>query len=73
MPYIVVIIDEFADLIMMAGRDVEMPIARIAQKARAVGIHMIIATQRPSTTVITGNIKANFPARIAFRVMPMGD
>ena len=73
MPYIVVIIDEFADLIMMAGRDVEMPIARIAQKARAVGIHMIIATQRPSTTVITGNIKANFPARIAFRVMQMVD
>ncbi len=73
MPYIVVVIDEFADLIMMAGRDVEMPIARIAQKARAVGIHMIIATQRPSTTVITGNIKANFPARIAFRVMQMVD
>ena len=73
MPYIVVIIDEFADLIMMAGRDVEMPIARIAQKARAVGIHMVIATQRPSTTVITGNIKANFPARIAFRVMQMVD
>ncbi len=73
MPYIVVIIDEFCDLIMMAGRDVEMPIARIAQKARAVGIHMIIATQRPSTTVITGNIKANFPARIAFRVMQMVD
>ena len=73
MPYIVVIIDEFADLIMMAGRDVEMPIARIAQKARAVGIHMIIATQRPSTTVITGNIKANFPARIAFRVSAMVD
>ena len=58
---------------MMAGRDVEMPIARIAQKARAVGIHMIIATHRPSTTVITGNIKANFPARIAFRVMQMVD
>ena len=73
MPYIVVVIDEFADLIMMAGRDVEMPIARIAQKARAVGIHMVIATQRPSTTVITGNIKANFPARIAFRVMQMVD
>ena len=72
-PYIVVLIDEFADLIMMAGRDVEMPIARIAQKARAVGIHMVIATQRPSTTVITGNIKANFPARIAFRVMQMVD
>ena len=73
MPYIVVVIDEFADLIMMAGRDVEMPIARIAQKARALGIHMVIATQRPSTTVITGNIKANFPARIAFRVMQMVD
>ncbi len=73
MPYIVVIIDEFCDLIMMAGRDIETPIARIAQKARAVGIHMIIATQRPSTTVITGNIKANFPARIAFRVMQMVD
>ncbi|MBQ8501471.1 MAG: DNA translocase FtsK [Bacteroides sp.] len=69
LPYIVVVIDEFGDLIMTAGRDVETPIARIAQLARAAGIHMIIATQRPTTTIITGNIKANFPARIAFRVM----
>lgn len=68
MPYIVVIIDEFADLIMTAGKDVEMPIARLAQLARAVGIHVIIATQRPSTNVITGMIKANFPVRIAFKV-----
>ena len=68
MPYIVVIIDEFGDLIMTAGKEIEMPIARIAQLARAVGIHMIIATQRPTTTIITGNIKANFPARIAFKV-----
>ena len=68
MPYIVIVIDEFADLIMMAGKEIEVPISRIAQKARAVGIHMIIATQRPSTNVITGLIKANFPARIAFRV-----
>ena len=68
MPYIVVVIDEFGDLIMTAGRDVELPIARIAQLARAVGIHMIIATQRPTTNIITGTIKANFPARIAFRV-----
>lgn len=68
LPYIVVVIDEFCDLIMMAGKEIETPIMRIAQKARAVGIHMIIATQRPSTTVITGNIKANIPARIAFRV-----
>lgn len=73
LPYIVVIIDEFCDLIMMAGKEVEMPIARIAQKARAVGIHMIIATQRPSTNVITGIIKANFPGRIAFRVTQMVD
>lgn len=69
LPYIVVVIDEFGDLIMTAGRDVELPIARIAQLARAAGIHMIIATQRPTTTIITGNIKANFPARVAFRVM----
>ena len=68
MPYIVVVIDEFGDLIMTAGKEVELPIARIAQLARAVGIHMIIATQRPTTTIITGNIKANFPGRIAFKV-----
>ena len=68
MPYVVVIIDEFGDLIMTAGKEIELPIARIAQLARAVGIHMVIATQRPTTTIITGNIKANFPARIAFKV-----
>ncbi len=68
MPYIVVIIDEFGDLIMTAGKNIETPIARIAQLARAVGIHMIIATQRPTTNIITGTIKANFPARIAFKV-----
>lgn len=68
LPYIVVVIDEYGDLIMTAGKDIELPIARIAQKARAVGIHMIIATQRPTTNIITGTIKANFPARIAFRV-----
>ena len=68
LPYIVLIIDEFADLIMTAGKEVETPIARLAQLARAVGIHLIIATQRPSVNVITGLIKANFPARIAFRV-----
>ena len=73
MPFIVVIIDEFGDLIMQAGKEIETPIARIAQKARAVGIHMIIATQRPSTNIITGIIKANFPARMAFRVMQMVD
>lgn len=73
MPYIVVIIDEFGDLIMTAGKEVELPIARIAQLARAVGIHMIIATQRPTTNIITGTIKANFPARIAFRVSSMID
>lgn len=68
LPYIVVVVDEFADLIMTAGKEAEMPIARLAQKARAVGIHVIIATQRPSTTVITGNIKNNFTGRIAFQV-----
>lgn len=68
MPYIVVIIDEFGDLIMTAGKEIELPIARIAQLARAVGIHMVIATQRPTTKIITGNIKANFPGRIAFKV-----
>ena len=73
LPYIVVIIDEFADLIMTAGKEVEMPIARIAQLARAAGIHMIIATQRPSTNIITGSIKANFPGRLAFRVSSMID
>lgn len=73
MPYIVVIVDEFADLIMTAGKEVETPIARIAQKARAVGMHMILATQRPSTNVITGIIKANFPGRVAFRVTQMVD
>ena len=69
MPYIVVIIDEYGDLMMQAGKEIELPIARIAQKARAVGIHMIIATQRPTTNIITGTIKANFPARMAFRVI----
>lgn len=72
-PYIVLIVDEFADLIMTSGKEVEQPIARLAQKARAAGIHMIIATQRPSTDVITGLIKANFPARIAFKVFSMID
>ena len=69
MPYIVIIIDEFGDLIMTAGKEVEMPIARIAQLARAVGMHMVIATQRPTVNIITGNIKNNFPARMAFKVI----
>lgn len=73
LPYIVVIIDEFGDLIMTAGKEIELPIARIAQLARAVGIHMIIATQRPTTNIITGTIKANFPMRIAFKVMSVTD
>ena len=73
MPYIVVIIDEFGDLIMTAGKEIEQPICRIAQLARAVGIHMIIATQRPTTNIITGTIKANFPARMAFKVSAMVD
>ncbi len=68
LPYIVVVIDEFADLLMTAGKEIEEPIARLAQLARAIGIHLVIATQRPTTSVITGNIKANFPARIAFMV-----
>jgi len=68
LPYIVLVIDEFADLIMTAGKEVEMPIARLAQLARAIGIHLIIATQRPSVNIITGTIKANFPGRVAFRV-----
>jgi DNA segregation ATPase FtsK/SpoIIIE, S-DNA-T family len=73
MPYIVIVIDEFADLIMTAGREVETPLARLAQLARAIGIHLVIATQRPTTNIITGVIKANFPARIAFRVSSMID
>lgn len=73
LPYIVVVIDEFADLIMTAGKEIESPITRLAQLARAIGIHLIIATQRPSTNIITGTIKANFPARIAFRVSSMID
>jgi S-DNA-T family DNA segregation ATPase FtsK/SpoIIIE len=73
LPYIVVIVDEFADLIMTAGKEVETPLARLAQLARAIGIHLVIATQRPTTNIITGVIKANFPARIAFRVTSMID
>jgi len=73
LPYIVLIIDEFADLIMTAGKEIETPIARLAQLARAIGIHLIVATQRPSVNVITGLIKANFPARVAFRVTSSTD
>jgi DNA segregation ATPase FtsK/SpoIIIE, S-DNA-T family len=73
LPYIVLVVDEFADLIMTAGREIEMPLARLAQLARAIGIHLVIATQRPSVNIITGAIKANFPARIAFRVISMMD
>ena len=73
MPYIVVIVDEFGDLIMTAGKEVELPICRIAQLARAVGIHMIIATQRPQASIISGAIKTNFPTRIAFKVASMMD
>lgn len=73
MPYIIVVIDEFADLISTAGREIEEPIARLAQKARAVGIHLVLATQRPTTDIITGTIKANFNARIAFKVNSMVD
>jgi len=73
LPYIVIVIDEYADLVMTAGKEVELPIARLAQKARAAGVHLIIATQRPTTTVISGIIKANFPARIAFRVISQID
>jgi S-DNA-T family DNA segregation ATPase FtsK/SpoIIIE len=73
LPYIVVVVDEFADLIMTAGREIETPLARLAQLARAIGIHLVIATQRPSTNIITGSIKANFPVRIAYRVTSMMD
>jgi len=73
LPYIVLVVDEFADLIMTAGKEVEQPVARLAQLARAIGIHLIIATQRPSVNVITGMIKANFPARVAFRVISSVD
>ncbi|MDR2424673.1 MAG: DNA translocase FtsK [Prevotellaceae bacterium] len=73
LPYVLLVIDEFADLIMTAGREIEEPIARLAQLARAIGIHLVIATQRPTTNIITGLIKANFPARIAFRVTSMID
>lgn len=73
LPYIVLVIDEFADLIMTAGKEIELPIARLAQLARAIGIHLIVATQRPSINIITGIIKANFPARVAFKVASMID
>ena len=69
LPYIVLVVDEFADLIIMAGREIETPITRLAQLSRAIGIHLIIATQRPSVNIITGTIKANFPARLAYRVI----
>ena len=73
MPYIVLVIDEFADLIMTAGKEIELPIARLAQLARAIGIHLIIATQRPSVKIITGMIKANFPARLSYKVTSLQD
>jgi S-DNA-T family DNA segregation ATPase FtsK/SpoIIIE len=73
MPYIVLVIDELADMMMTAGKEVEMPIARLAQLARAVGIHLVVATQRPSVNVITGIIKANFPARMSYRVISKVD
>ncbi len=73
MPYIVLVIDEFADLIMTAGKEIELPLARLAQLARAIGIHLIIATQRPTTNIITGMIKANFPARMSYKVMSLTD
>ena len=73
MPYIVVVIDEYGDLIMQSGKETERTICRIAQKARAVGIHLIISTQRPSVKIVTGGIKANFPTRIAFRMITSTD
>jgi S-DNA-T family DNA segregation ATPase FtsK/SpoIIIE len=73
LPYLVIVIDEFADLIMTAGKEIELPLTRLAQLARAIGIHLIIATQRPSVNIITGSIKANFPARVAFRVISKVD